>query len=68
VIVANPRGEWAIPVSEAHEIIEIPLDALEKVDRRDNGFVSAVATVGNRLVSLVSLAPLAGAALPEARA
>lgn len=58
VVVGNARGEWAIPVTEAHRILDIPVDAIEDVERREQGFVTAVASVGDRLVSLLSLAPL----------
>lgn len=58
VVVGNDRGEWAIPVTEAHRILDIPVNAIEDVERREQGFVTAVASVEDRLVSLLSLAPL----------
>ncbi|MES2919039.1 MAG: chemotaxis protein CheW [Pseudomonadota bacterium] len=58
VIVGDEREEWAIPVREASDIVSIPDSALESVTAGRGGFVSAIATVQDRLLSLLSLAPL----------
>lgn len=67
VIVGNTRGEWAIPVTAADRILDIPVNAIEDVDRREHGFVTAVAHVDARLLSLLTLAPLADGAATESR-
>lgn len=60
VIVGDGHAEWAIPVHAAHDILEIPVTDIEELGQRQRGFVTAVANVGQRLVSLLSLAPLTG--------
>lgn len=62
VIVGTDDGEWAIAVREAADIISIPESALEELVAERGGFVAAVANVGGRLLSLLTLAPLAAAA------
>lgn len=58
VIVGDGRHEWAIAVREATDIVSVPESALEPVKAGDDGFVSAIARVQDRLMSLLSLAPL----------
>lgn len=63
VIVGDDHGEWAIAVRRAHGILDVPEDALELSTER-GGFVSAIATVQERLLSLISLEPLMTARQP----
>lgn len=58
VIVGDEQHEWAIAVREARDILEIPGRAIEDVGTRAEGFVRAVAHVDNRLLSLLTMAPL----------
>lgn len=58
VIVGSEQKEWAIPVTRACDIMEIPVTAVEAIDSRRSRFVAGVATVDRRLISLISLAPL----------
>lgn len=58
VIVGSEQKEWAIPVTRACDIIEIPVSAVEAIDSRRSSFVAGVATVEKRLISMISLAPL----------
>lgn len=58
VIVGDGSAEWAIAVREASGILDIPDTALEEIGSGRGGFVQAVANVDDRLVSLLSLAPL----------
>lgn len=58
VIVGDGLNEWAIAVREAADIVSIPDSALEAVQGGEDGFVQAIATVQDRLLSLLSLAPL----------
>lgn len=58
VIVGTAGSEWAIAVREAADIVSIPDSALEPVQSGDDGFVHAIATVQDRLLSLLTLAPL----------
>lgn len=67
VIVGVDDREWAIPVTRACDILDIPVTAIEALDGRQNSFVAGLATVERRLISLISLAPLTAAtALPGA--
>lgn len=59
VIVGDGRHEWAIAVREAADIVSVPESALEPVQTGEDGFVSAIARVQDRLMSLLTLAPLA---------
>lgn len=59
VIVGEGDNEWAIAVREAADIVSIPDSALEPVQAGQDGFVTAIANVQDRLMSLLSLAPLA---------
>lgn len=61
VIVGSDDREWAIPVRAALDIVEIPASVLEDAGGERGGFVRAIANVGERLMSLLSLAPLAAA-------
>lgn len=58
VIVEVAAREWAIPVTRASDILEIPVTAIESLEGRKNSFVAGMATVGQQLVSLLSLSPL----------
>lgn len=58
VIVGEAGTEWAIAVREASGILDIPESSLEEIGAGRDGFVQAVASVEDRLVSLLSLAPL----------
>lgn len=58
VIVGEEGREWAIAVREAKQILEIPGRAIEEISARADGFVTAVANVDNRLLSLLTMAPL----------
>lgn len=58
VVVGDESCEWAIPVTEAREIIDIPVSVIDQVESRRSGFVAGVANIGQRLVSLLSLLPL----------
>lgn len=58
VIVGDALNEWAIAVREAHDIVSIPESALEPVPMDPDSFVSAIANVQERLMSLLTLAPL----------
>lgn len=58
VIVGDDDNEWAIAVREAADIVSIPDSALEPVQAGQDGFVTAIANVQDRLMSLLSLAPL----------
>jgi chemotaxis signal transduction protein len=62
VIVGDGNAEWAIAVREAAGILDIPESALEPMGASRDGFVQAVASVDDRLISLLSLAPLMAAA------
>lgn len=63
VIVGDADHEWAIPVREARQIIEIPVSAIEEVSTaQQRGLVTAVANVSDHLISLLSMAPLLEAA------
>lgn len=58
VIVGDGLNEWAIAVREAHDIVSVPESALEPVPMDPDSFVSAIANVQERLMSLLTLAPL----------
>lgn len=58
VIVGEGANEWAIAVREAADIVSIPESALESVQAGHDGFVTAIANVQDRLMSLLSLDPL----------
>lgn len=58
VIVGSDDREWAIAVREAKQILDIPQSAIEEIGGRADGFVTAVANVDRRLISLLSMAPL----------
>lgn len=58
VIVGEGANEWAIAVREAADIVSVPESALEAVQAGEGGFVTAIANVQDRLMSLLSLAPL----------
>lgn len=58
VIVGDDDREWAIAVREAKQILDIPQGAIEEIGGRADGFVTAVANVDRRLISLLSMAPL----------
>jgi len=63
VIVGDADHEWAIPVHEARQIIEIPASAIEAVSAaQQRGLVTAVANVSERLISLLTMTPLLDAA------
>lgn len=59
VIVGDGVNEWAIAVREAADIVSIPESALEAVQAGQDGFVTGIANVQDRLMSMLSLAPLA---------
>jgi chemotaxis signal transduction protein len=59
VVVGDEAGEWALAVREASDIVSIPESALEPVQAGPDGLVSAIASVQDRLMSLLSLASLA---------
>jgi len=58
IIVGSDNREWAIAVREATQILDIPGSAIEEIGGRADGFVTAVAHVDNRLLSLLSMNPL----------
>lgn len=61
VIVGRPGNYWAVAVDEAQAIVQVAEDSLEKIGE-GTGLVQAVARVDERLLSIVSLAPLLDAA------
>jgi purine-binding chemotaxis protein CheW len=57
-VVVGERGRaWALAVDEAQAIVAVAQDSLEKIGHGD-GLVNAVANVGTRLLSLLSLQSL----------
>lgn len=64
VIVEVAEREWAIPVTRARDILEIPVAAIERLEGRKSSFVAGMATVGQQLLSVLSLSPLEAQAIP----
>lgn len=58
VLLGEGEQEWAVPVRAALGIITVPESALEEIAAERGGFVTAIARVEQRLLSLLSIAPL----------
>lgn len=55
VIVGDEKKKWAITISKANEIIELPIKNIEKVTNSDFSFVIGIANIGNQLISVIDV-------------
>jgi len=55
VIIGIENKEWALTVSEAKEIIDLPLNNIEKISESDSGFIDGIANIGDQLISLINV-------------
>jgi len=55
VIIGIENSEWALKVSEAREIIELPLNNIEQTSGSDSGFIDGIANIGEQLISLINV-------------
>lgn len=57
LVLQNGGHQWALAIDHAHAIVDVPADSIEPIGN-GSSLVRAVATIGERLLSLLSLTPL----------
>lgn len=62
IVIGRREKAWALEVSEAQEIIDIPESLIKPVEASQARFIYALANIDGRLLSLVNTAPLESAA------
>lgn len=62
IVIGQRDKAWALAVSDAQEIIDIPESQIKPVEASQARFVYALANIDGRLLSLVNTAPLESAA------
>jgi chemotaxis signal transduction protein len=58
IVVAGPDGRWALAVDRIDRLVVVPEAALRPAGAAVHPLVSHIVRVGDRLVSLLDLAPL----------
>lgn len=55
VIVGDDTKQWAVMIENAKEIINLPVQSIEKVTNSDLSFVVGVANIGEQLISVIDI-------------
>jgi len=55
VIIGIENKKWALQISEAKEIIDLPLKNIEESSDADSGFIDGIANIGEQLISLINV-------------
>lgn len=55
VIVGDDTKQWAVMIESAKEIINLPVQSIEKVTNSDLSFVVGVANIGEQLISVIDI-------------